>query len=165
MEGDILDMRDFANGSFDYVFAMGGVVSDCGDPQKAVYEMARVLKPGGELLADGIHSRFLSMRYAARSGNLDALEELAHPSDVPRHSSVLLPEELEELAHQAGLTDVRVGAEYIFEPDNEIRIGPDTERWEKVILELEMRYYNDPRFLGTAGLMLRAMKRRGSISR
>jgi ubiquinone/menaquinone biosynthesis C-methylase UbiE len=165
VEGNILDMRDFADGSFDYVFAMGGVVSDCGDSQKAVCEMARVLKLGGELLADGIHSRFLSMHYAARLGNLDALEELAHPPDVPQHSSVLLPEELEELAHQAGLTDVRVGAEYIFEPDNEIRIGPDTERWEKVLLELEMRYYNDPRFLGTAGLMLRATKGEGSISR
>ena len=39
-----------------------------------------------------------------------------------------------------------------------IRIGPDTERWERAILELEMRYYDDPRFLGVGGLMLRATK-------
>lgn len=99
-----------------------GVVSYCGDPQKAVREMARVLKSGAELLVDGIHSRFGSMRYAARVGDLEALEGLTHSSDAPRHTPVLLPEELEELAHQAGLTNVRVGSEFIFEPDNEIRI-------------------------------------------
>jgi len=161
VEGDILNMDDFEDDSFDHVFAAGGVVSYCGNPQKALCEMARVLKPGGELLADGIHGRLGSMRYAARFGNLEALEELAHPSDVPLRTPALLPEELEDLAHQAGLTDVRVGAEFIFQPDDELRIGPETERWEKIILELEMRYYDDPRFLGTAGLMLRATKGEG----
>jgi len=43
-------------------------------------------------------------------------------------------------------------------PDDKIRIGPDTPRWEELILELEMRYHDDPRFLDTANLLLRATK-------
>ena len=134
------------------------MVSYRGNPAADIREMARVLKPSGGLLADGIHSRFGNMRYAARMGNLDTLEELAHPSGAPARIRVVLPEELEVFARQAGLTDVCVWSEFMFEPDNEIRFGPTAERWEKVILELEMRYYDDPRFLGAAGLMLYVTK-------
>ncbi len=158
VEGDVRDMHTFPAASFDYVFALGGVVSYCGDSAAAIREMARVLEPGGELLADGIHSRFASMRYAASQGNLDLLEKLAYSADAVFRTPVLLPEELEALAHQAGLADARVWAEFMFEIDNEIRIGPDTERWERVVLELEMRYYDDARFLGASPLMLRATK-------
>ncbi len=158
IEGDVCDMHAFPDGAFDYVFALGGVVSYCGDPTAAIREMARVLKPGGELLADGIHSRIATMRYAARQGNLDLLEKLAYSADVTLRTPVLLPEELEALAHQARLADARVWAEFMFEMDDEIRVGPDSERWERVVLELEMRYYDDARFFGGAALMLWAVK-------
>jgi SAM-dependent methyltransferase len=151
-------MYDIPDESFDYVFALGGVVSYSGDPAAAIGEMTRVLKSGGGLLADGIHSRFGDMRGAARMGNLDTLEMLAHPEGPPPDAPVVLPEELAALAQQAGLTDVRVWSEFLFLPDDGIRIGPDAEQWEKVVLELEMRYYDDPRFLGVANLILRATK-------
>jgi ubiquinone/menaquinone biosynthesis C-methylase UbiE len=153
--GDVRDMHDIPDGSFDYVFALGGVVSYCGDPAAAIGEMTRVLRSGGELLADGIHSRFGDMRGFARMGNLDALERLAHPAGAPPRVPVVLPEELEALAQRAGLADVRVWSEFLFLPDDAIRIGPDTGRWEKIVLELEMRHYDDPRFLGVANLILR----------
>ncbi|MCP4540803.1 MAG: methyltransferase domain-containing protein [Chloroflexi bacterium] len=158
INGDVCDMCDFPDDSFDHVFALGGVVSYCGNPAAAIREMTRVLAPGGGLLADGIHSRFATMRYAARVGNLKALEELTWPSGAPARIPIVLPEELETFALQAGLIDVRVWSEFIFEMDNEIRLGPNTEQWEKVILELEMRHYDDPRFLGSAPLMLYATK-------
>ena len=158
VEGDVRDMGAFAAASFDYVFALGGVVSYCSDPAVDIGEMARVLEPGGELLADDIHSRCGSMRYAARHGNLDLLEKLAYSTDAALRTPVLLPDELEALAHQAGLADARVWAEFMFEVDNEIRVGPDTERGERVVLELEMRYCGDARFLGGGALVLRAVK-------
>jgi len=158
VEGDVLDMCDFPDNEFDYVLALGGVVSYSGDPATAIGEMARVLKPGGELLADGIHSRFGDMRGAARAGNLDRLEELAYSTGEHRQVAVILPEKLEALAHQAGLSDVRVWSEFIFMPDDKIRIGSDTERWENVVLEVEMRHYDDARFLGVANLILHASK-------
>jgi len=158
IEGDVLDMDCFSQDSFDYVLALGGVVSYCGNPAAALREMGRVLKPGGQLLADGIHSRFGDMRGAARTGDLEALEKLALPSGQPGRVPTLLPEELVSLAQDAGLSQISIGAEFIFMPDDKIRIGPDTPRWEKLVLELEMRYHDDPRFLGTANLLLRATK-------
>jgi hypothetical protein len=48
----------------------------------------------------------------------------------------------------------------MFVPDDSLRLGPDTERWERVVLTLERRYCLDPRFQGVAGLALRARKPR-----
>jgi hypothetical protein len=100
------------------------------------------------------------MHHAARQGDLDMLEKPAHPTDAPLRTPVFLPEELAALARRAGLADVRGWSAFTFEPDNGMRVGLDTERWERVILESEMRYYENPRFLGATPLMLRAAKGR-----
>jgi ubiquinone/menaquinone biosynthesis C-methylase UbiE len=158
LEGDIRDMRSCPDNQFDYVFALGGVVSYCGDPAKAISEMTRVLKPGGELLADGIHGRFGSIRYATRTGNWEAFASFTDDAEKRGGSAALLPEALETLARQAGLARIRVWSEFLFELDETIRVGAESERWEEAILGLEMRYYDDPRFLGGTGLVLRAAK-------
>jgi ubiquinone/menaquinone biosynthesis C-methylase UbiE len=160
LEGDIRDMPSCSDNQFDYAFALGGVVSYCGEPAHAITEMARVLKPGGELLADGIHSRFGSIRFAARAGNWEAFKSFTDYPDKRGGHGVLLPEELETVALQTGLTHIRVWSEFLFELDETIRVGPESERWEEAILELEMRHHDDPRFLGGTALMLRATKKR-----
>lgn len=160
LEGDIRDMHACPDDQFDYVFALGGVVSYCGDPALAIREMTRVLKPGGELLADGIHSRFGSIRFAARMGNWEAFAALMDETKGQGGPTALLPETLETLARQAGLTHIHVWSEFLFELDETIRVGAEGEKWEEAILALEMRYYDDPRFLGGTGLILRATKER-----
>lgn len=161
LHGDIRHMPEFSDGSFDHVLALGGVITYCGAPDKALCEAARVLAPGGRLLADGIHSTFGSLHYAARHRDLATLEAVARRQDRGQRFPLLLPEGLEALAVDAGLADVRVGSEFIFQVDDTLRVGPDTERWERAILELEMRYHDDPRFLGAGGLMLTATKPAG----
>jgi ubiquinone/menaquinone biosynthesis C-methylase UbiE len=158
MEGDIREMHSLPDNQFDSVFALGGVVSYCGEPAQAISEMARVLKPGGELLADGIHSRFGSLRFAARAGNLAAFEAFAKFNESRRDIPVVIPEELETFAIQAGLTTIRVWSEFLFELDDKLRVGAESDRWEEAIMKLEMSYYDDSRFLGGTGLLLRATK-------
>jgi hypothetical protein len=91
-------------------------------------------------------------------GNLENLERLVYDRGGGSPIGTLMPEELERIADGAGLERVRVWSEFMFLPDEGIQIGEDTERWERVVLELEMAYYDDPRFLGTGMLMLYAEK-------
>ena len=43
-------------------------------------------------------------------------------------------------------------------PDEGIRVGPDAERREEIVLDLEMRHWDDPRFLGAGMLMFGATR-------
>ena len=47
---------EFADETFDFVLATGGVLSYCNDIDKALLQLSRVLKPGG-LLIGSVHSR------------------------------------------------------------------------------------------------------------
>jgi hypothetical protein len=91
-------------------------------------------------------------------GSLEGLEGLAYDSGGGTRIPAVLPEELERIALDTGLENVRVWSEFMFLPDEGIRIGEETERWERVVLDLEMEHYEDPRFLGAGMLMLYAEK-------
>ncbi|MCD4786373.1 MAG: class I SAM-dependent methyltransferase [Candidatus Eremiobacteraeota bacterium] len=154
VKGDILDMSDFPDNSFDHVFSMGGAVVYCGNPGRALKEMARILKPGGKMIADGIHNTLGAMHLFAINGDLESLEKAAVNNS--QHSGIvsMLPEELEKDASAAGFCNIRVLSECIFTPDDSIRTGTDTKRWEQIVIDLEMKHCNDPRFLGAGGLMV-----------
>ena len=49
IECDIRDMAGIGDRSFDGIVSGGTVVSDCGDPRRAMRELARVLRPGGTI--------------------------------------------------------------------------------------------------------------------
>lgn len=156
--GDVCAMPQMEDESFDYVVAMGGVISYCGDPAAALKEMSRVLKREGKLVADGIHNRLGSLHLLSHMGSLESLEEMAYNPEGQSRIATLMPEELEEMAVDAGLEKAKAWSEFMFLPDERIRIGKDTERWERVVLGLEMEHYDDPRFLGAGMLMLYAEK-------
>lgn len=160
IEGDILDLSCLQEENFDFVFAMGGVASYCGDTGKALKEIFRVLKPGGRFLCDGIHNRTAALHMSILKGQLEEAERLAR--NIKNNSGIntndVSPEELDRLAHGAGFDNIGIYSEFAFVPDDSIMIGPDTERWERLTLELEMKYYKDPRFLGTGMLMVEGTK-------
>jgi ubiquinone/menaquinone biosynthesis C-methylase UbiE len=123
--GDVRDMPQIEDESFDYVFAMGGVVSYCGDPAAAIKEMSRVLKKGGKLVADGIHNRLGSLHLLSNMGSLENLEEMAYNPEGKSRIATLMPEGLEEMAVAAGLKKAKVWSEFMFLPDEGIRIGKE----------------------------------------
>jgi len=49
VESDITDMKEFRDNSFGLVLAEGDPVSYCDDPEKAVKELSRVVRPGGHV--------------------------------------------------------------------------------------------------------------------
>ncbi|MFC1743460.1 class I SAM-dependent methyltransferase [Candidatus Riflebacteria bacterium] len=156
--GNILNMDEIPSDSFDFVFAMGGVISYCGKPAKAISELVRVLKPGGKLFADGIHNTLGTMHLLASMGQLQDLETLVNRGKEFTNTAILAPGHLRKMAADNGLTDINVWSEFMFLPDDSIRLGPDTPGWEKLILKLELRHYKDMRFLGAGHLMLSAYK-------
>ncbi len=159
-EDDIRTMDSLPDNSFDYVISMGGAAFYCGSTANALKAMSRVLKPGGTLIADGIHGRLGSLHLLPQLGQLEALEKLVAVRETPRELKAstnnpgLFPEELEAYGKEAGLTNVRVGSEFVFSPKDTLLVDDKLPRWEKVVLELEMTYWSDPRFLGFSGLMI-----------
>jgi len=159
VKGDILNMSNIPDESFDHVFAMGGVVSYSDNPRLALNEMARILKTGGKLIADGIHNTLGTMHYLAINGDLESLEKVVMNKEKHPGIAGILPGELEKYTASAGFCNIRILSEHIFTPDDSIRIGSDTEKWENIVIELEMKYCNDPRFLGAGGLMVMGEKK------
>ena len=161
-EGDILSLEKIEDNTYDFVISLGGPVSYCGSPAQALATLSRVLVPGGSLVADGIHGKLGCLRMTATSGQLKELEGLLGYVEDKKRSLIdcpgLFPEELEEMALKAGLSEIKVGSEFAFIPKDDIRVGDDLARWCKTVIDLEMTYVDDPRFLGAAGLVLRCRK-------
>lgn len=91
--GDLLSAR-FADGRFDVVTARH-LIEHVPDPSAFIEEVARVLKPGGELLIETPSSA--SLGRALLSVNWFA-------NEVPRHLILYNPENLTALMHAKGLT-------------------------------------------------------------
>jgi len=159
IESDVCDMGEIDDAYFDYVFAMGGVVSYCGDPGSAIREIGRVLKRGGKVIADGIHGRLGSMHLLSQMGALEYLEDIAYDKNPQGRQATFLPEDLKLLAVDNGFENVNIWSEFMFMPDDHMRIGENTIRWERVVIDLEMKYCEDPRFLGAGMLILCAEKK------
>ena len=161
-EGNILSLENIEDSTYDFVISLGGPVSYCGSPDQALVTLTRVLVPGGRLLADGIHGKLGYMRGTATSGQLKELERLLGYEEDRKRSLTdcpgLFPEELEEMAQKAGLSEIKVGSEFGFIPKDDILVGDDLERWCKAVIDLEMTFVQDPRFLGASGLVLRGRK-------
>ena len=159
-EDNIRSLSSLEDNSFDFVFAMGGSAFYSGSTLEALKAMTRVLKPGGTLLADGIHGRLGMLHILPQMGDLDGLEKLAAIKETPldlearTNNPGLFPEELEDYGRQAGLSETNVGSEFAFIPKDDILVDEKLKRWERVILELEMNYWQDIRFLAFSGLMI-----------
>lgn len=73
--GDVTDLREFSEASFDAVLAVEGAISFCSDPEMAVAEMALVTKPDG-MVAVSANNRFKSreLEKYVKKGDIEGLE-------------------------------------------------------------------------------------------
>lgn len=75
--GDIVEMPEVASDAFTLVVAMGDPLSICSDPQRACFELARITKPGGVVIATA-DNKLAGIDYFIERGNLEALEDFLH---------------------------------------------------------------------------------------
>lgn len=162
---DITDMACFEDASFDMVISQGDPVGYCGDPEKAIRELARVAKYGTHVSVsvDSFYSRAAAL---VAQGDFEQLECLLSthvtetPGYYPQHN--FTEEELGEMLENAGLQVVDVIGKMVFTRylslDKKKIILSDKEFFEK-ILELENKYNNEPSIRGS-GVHLQVIGRK-----
>lgn len=154
---DIRDMSCFSDETFDMALAEGDPLSYCGDAEKAVRELYRVLKVGGHCIAsvDSLHYTMLKFVVAQHWDGLDNLVKTGLASFRDKFQvKHFTPESLKTLFRNAGFEVVRVLGKPVFlsiiPGEKSGRLLQNREAFEK-ILKLEMEYCDDPHIVGVAG--------------
>ena len=158
---DICDMRELSDACFDLAMAQGDPLSYCGDADRAVAELGRVTRPGGHVIGS-VDSRIAAVR-AMAEGDWDQAERTLASGEMAWHSddpALAFPihaftvGELQALFERHGLRVVRVVGKPVFLT----RLPPEVRQQvleNEValarLLDLEIRYADDPGWAGSAG--------------
>ncbi|RLI13436.1 hypothetical protein DRO33_01350 [Candidatus Bathyarchaeota archaeon] len=151
VEADICAMP-FRPGVFDFALAEWDPISYCDDPEEAVRELNRVLKPGSYVQA-GVDSLFAIVRRLMREGRIDEAEEVLREG---RFTSgwgfrwwVFTPRSLRELFEGAGFEVVRVSGKPVLSPWSEkLKEALRDEEKARKALELELSACGEPSIAG-----------------
>lgn len=157
MEGDIRKIR-FSDSTFDFVLAEGDPISYCGDPERAVRELARVLKAGRYVSAgaDSAYSIAFSMlnmenEPVERIGSFLESKKI-YVENLGFHTWAFTPSGLRELFTECGLDVVELAGKpvlflgtpetsYIFEDQKKVR----------KLIEIELELCQEQSLLGLGG--------------
>jgi ubiquinone/menaquinone biosynthesis C-methylase UbiE len=77
--GDIVQMPELPDNTFELQLAMGDPLSICSDPQRACNEFYRICAPGGVVIATA-DNQLGALDHFIQRGNLEALEEFVNTS-------------------------------------------------------------------------------------
>jgi len=150
-QADAVDLRAFAEGTFELVTAMGDVVSICSDPGKCLSEVHRLLKPGG-MFVFTVDNHLAAIDHFVSSGNLEALASFVKTGktewltkNVDERFSVRMftPSQIDSLTKARGFEIVsRIGKTVI--PARQNRKMFEDERAVEKLVELEGILQRDP---------------------
>lgn len=158
INGDIRDMGEFPDNSFDFSFALGGVISYCRGAGEALKELHRVTKPGGKILFNA-HNRLYEKVLLMKSGNYGQSDDRTREKTGEKPKITIEsfdPGELVELVKESGFTHIRLMTEYFFVPDDGIMRNEKTKEWEEAIVKGEMEHCGDGRFLSGGMIIVTA---------
>ncbi len=157
MEGDIREMR-FSDSTFDFVLAEGDPISYCGNPEKAVQELARVQKPGSYISAgvDSVYSIAFFM-LNMESKPIDKIRSLLRDKKVyienlGFHTWAFTPAGLEQLFTKCGLEVVSIAGKpvlFLGKPETSY-IFEDSKKVRKLI-DIELELCQERSLLGLGG--------------
>jgi len=158
---DICAMQDLPDGYFDLSMAQGDPLSYCGDPDRATSELARVTRSNGYVIAS-VDSRIQAIGAMAEQ-DWDRAERILSTGAMqwrdedpalafPIHTFTV--GELRALFERHGLQVVRILGKPAFfsrlPSEVQKRILEDEAALAR-LLDLEMRYADDPGWAGSAG--------------
>lgn len=153
---DITDMKKFENNSFSLVLAEGDPVGYCGDPQKAIKELARVARKGSAIIVS-VDSLFSVMDRMISDKKFKLLPKLleTHVSDFfgqyPQYN--FSTEELRKLYSRNNISVDSIIGKTVFTrfiPRDKIDELLANESFYKQILKLELSFNNETSIVGFA---------------
>jgi SAM-dependent methyltransferase len=167
---DIRDMACFAANQFDLVLAEGDPISYCLQPERAVREIARVVKPNRHVIVS-VDNKYSAMIYLIRD---QAFTEVAvfYETGIVHGTfpfQTFTPDELRQLVEASGLTVVRlIGKPVLIQLV--ARLLPREQRDAMIeeqfqaLLDLELQFCDAPSLVGAGGhLEIVGVKQRPSL--
>jgi len=158
MASDICAMSEFPDHRFAMVLCEGDPLSYCGDPNRAVEEFVRVVKPGGAVIAS-VDNRASALNWVRDKNDRDAVQRLLETGEVvmPQEREAFrytvhafIPEELRGLFEAKGLSVERMIGKLAVAhrlPWSESK-DPAIQAW---LYDLELKYNDHPAFYPWAG--------------
>lgn len=150
---DICDMPEFEDKRFAMVLCEGDPLSYCGDHEAAIRELARVVRPGGAVIAS-VDNRAGALNWLRDTEDREAVERLLATGQVLIPEGYMVhaftPEELRDLFESNSLAVERIIGKLViahrlrrFDRDD-----PEVQEW---LFRLELEYNDDPAFYPWAG--------------
>lgn len=153
---DIANMKEFKDNSFSMVLSEGDPVGYCGNPQKAIKELARVTRKGGVIIVS-VDSLFYAIGRILNDKKFKLLPKLleTHISyfigQCPQYN--FLAEELRELYSQNNIFVDSIIGKTVFTrsmPKDKINELLTNKSFYKQVLQLELRFNSEPSVVGFA---------------
>ena len=159
-ELDICDMHSLLNNSFDMVLSTGEPLTMCANPEKAISELCRVVRPGGYLICDA-GNRYRKVFDLSHRKEFDQILKVLETGNyVPENGltqHLLGPEELVEILkankmevhNLAGITPM-----FSFPPDSELKDALEHESIFRDMLEISETYAERPGIVNLSSRLL-----------
>jgi SAM-dependent methyltransferase len=157
---DICDMHDLSEASFDLLLALGAPLGLCRDPQMAVREFHRVIRPGGYVVCD-MANRYRTALDLVRDKEMGQVASLLDTGRFSRPDGLsdyrFTPEELPHLFTANGFQPRHLAAFcpfFDFLPtSDQVRILDDEGAYE-TMLGVGERYAEDGAVISLSGRLL-----------
>jgi len=159
-ELDVCDMHSLRNNSFDMVISTGEPLTLCANPEKAVSEFCRVVRPGGYILCDAANryrKAFDLFHRKAFDQIIKVLETGDYVSESGLTQHLLGPGELVDLLkankmevhNLAGITPM-----FSFPPDSELKDALEHEYIFRDMLKISQKYAEHPGVVNLSSRLL-----------
>lgn len=157
VHADIADLTELPSGSFALALALGDPLSFTSNPARAVREIARILEPGGAVVASVDHRCAFYDHYLEKE-DLDGLtrfhatgeaEWLARDRSERFPTRAFFPSELRKLFERAGLDVAELHGKTLLDLRRHGALLSDRAAYDR-LLSIELECRREPAFLGRA---------------